>query len=65
MDKTAVEWSYYQRSISDRTHRRTPHSAFYDYQEITTWFSDRGLQFTNVNRATHTENVGLSTLYCQ
>jgi hypothetical protein len=64
LDKTATEHSYYQRSIGERTHRRTPYSAFYDYDEITQWFNDRWVDFKNVNRATHTENVWLSTLYC-
>jgi len=64
LDKTATEYSYYQRSLGERTHRRTPYSAFYDYDEITQWFNDRWIDFKNVNRATHTENVWLSTLYC-
>ena len=64
LDKTATEHSYYQRSIGEWTHRRTPQSAFYDYGEINQWFLDRWVAFTNINRATHTENVWLSTLYC-
>ena len=64
LDKTATERSIKMRTNGTRSHKRTATSGYYNYREIVRWFEDRWLTFTNISRATFTENVGFASLGC-
>ena len=65
LDATALEWSGVGKSRGNISHKRDPKDpAFYNYAAITSWFKDRGLVFKNVNRVTHTENIGFGYFRC-
>lgn len=61
---TATEWSAQAMQQGTIEHKRSPDAAYYDYTMIEQWFTDRGLTFANVNRATFTENIGWGTYKC-
>lgn len=64
LNRSAVDWAKEIRDKKTADHKRTGTSAYYDYVEITEWFADLGLVFKNVNRATHTENIGWGYYKC-
>lgn len=65
LDATALEWSGVAKSRGQISHKRDPKDpAFYNYAAVTSWFKDRGLVFKNVNRVTHTENIGFGYFRC-
>lgn len=65
LDATALEWSQVSKSRGNITHKRDLSDASaYNYAAITKWFGDRGLVFKNVNRVTHTENIGFGYFTC-
>lgn len=64
LDRTSIDWSKFMRDTSNVTHTRPGTTAYYDYNAINIWFANRGLVFKNLNRATHTENIGWNTYKC-
>lgn len=57
LDATALEWSQISADRGYIDHRRNPGDSYYNYPIINQWFLDRGLDFKNVYRVTHTENI--------
>lgn len=64
LDRTALVWSQVSKDRGYMDHKRPGQSAYYDYWMITDWFANLGLTFQNVNRATHTENIGYGYFNC-
>lgn len=62
---TATERSEVLKKKWVADHRRTSSSSYYNYAELVDWFEQRGITFTNVNRATFTENIGYARLTCR
>jgi uncharacterized protein YkwD len=64
LDATALEWSQFMADENEVTHKRPGQTEYYDYNLIKNWFSDRGLNFANVNRVTFSENIGMGVYSC-
>lgn len=64
LDATALEWSKFMADKKEITHKRPGQTAYYDYNIIKNWFSDRGLEFANINRVTFSENIGMGVYKC-
>jgi len=64
LNKSAQTWSDYQSSISFATHKRDDNDMYYDYQKITKWLADESVVCKNIDKYTHTENVGWGAYYC-
>ena len=64
LEDTAFEWSNTQLEAGTAGHRRDPDDQYYDYDAITTWFSDRDVVCENRSWITHTENVGWGQFAC-
>jgi len=64
LDRSAIAWSETNKAKGVMDHKRSPGDAYYDYAKITAWFADLGLVFKNVNRVTHTENIGWGIYHC-
>ncbi len=65
LDRTALEWSKVSAERGAISHKRDLSDTLaYNYAAITNWFAARGLVFNNVNRATHTENIGFGYFAC-
>lgn len=65
LHKTAADRSETMQHKWVADHKRFKGSAYYAYGEIQQWFSDRGVEFVNVSRATFTENIGRATFRCK
>lgn len=46
-------------------HQRKATDGYYNYHSINSRFAERGLVFQNINRATHTENIGRGVFRCK
>lgn len=64
LNRSAYIWSEFSRDRGEMSHKRIGQTEYYDYNMITQWFADLGLQFENVNRVTHSENIGWGVLSC-
>ncbi len=64
LSRTANVWSQEMIRRGKMTHQRNPGDSYYDYWKITEWFKDLGLEFKNVNRVTHTENIAWQYYNC-
>lgn len=64
LTKTASVRSSTMRKKQSADHKRFAWSSYYDYTQIEHWFDELGVQFTNDNRSTFTENVGYSYFVC-
>ncbi len=64
LDRTANDWARTMRDTGSTTHKRNPGDPYYDYWKINQWFVDRGVEVKNVNRVTHTENIGGGYMSC-
>ena len=64
LDYSAYVWSKYSSDRGYIDHKRPGQSAYYDYYMIEDWFTDLGLTFKNVSRATFTENIGWYPYSC-
>jgi len=64
LNRTTTNWSKVSRDRGYMNHKRPGTTAYYDYNAITKWFRSLGLEFQNVNRATHTENIGWDVYSC-
>lgn len=64
LNRSAVAWAEEMKKKGVMDHKRTGQTAYYDYNIITKWFADLGLVFKNVNRVTHTENIGWGYYTC-
>ena len=64
LNNSAQNWSEYQKSISTATHKRNPNDAYYDYQKITNWLASEWVVCKNIDKFTHTENVGWGGYTC-
>lgn len=64
LDRTAAEWSRVMRDRGAASHKRNLSDPYYDYAKITRWFADRGVTVKNVQRVTHSENIGIGILKC-
>lgn len=62
--RTANIWSQEAVRRGEITHKRDPGDSYYDYWKITEWFRNLGLEFKNVNRVTHTENIAWEYYNC-
>lgn len=62
--RTANSWSQEAVRRGEITHQRDPGDSYYDYRKITEWFKNLGLEFKNVNRVTHTENIAWEYYNC-
>ncbi len=65
LSRTATFWSEYSAQQGVINHQRPGQKAYYDYDAITQWFRDQGIEFTNVNGFTFTENIGYGSWNCQ
>ncbi len=65
LDKTAADRSETMKKKWVADHRRFAKSAYYAYGEIEQRFSNRGVEFVNVSRATFTENIWRATFRCK
>lgn len=64
LNQSAITWSKLAKVRGYIDHKRVGQTAYYDYNKITTWFAEQGLVFENVNKATHTENIGWAYYNC-
>lgn len=71
LSATAQEWAEFSANRGYTTHGRpgdgctgATNYVCYNYTAIDQWFKDRGVNATNVNRSTHTENVGFGGFKC-
>lgn len=64
LDVTALEWSQISADRGYIDHKRNPGDSYYNYPIINQWFLDRGLDFKNVYRVTHTENIWRGPYRC-
>jgi hypothetical protein len=64
LDITALEWSELSKRQWFITHRRNPSDSYYDYWKINSWFEEHWIKAKNVNRVTHTENIGYGYYSC-
>lgn len=71
LSATAQEWAEFSRDRGYTTHGRPGDGCVgeknyvcYNYKVIDQWFKDRGVFATNINRSTHTENVGYGSFKC-
>lgn len=62
--RTAIAWSQEAVRRGEITHKRDPGDSYYDYRKITDWFKSYGLEFKNVYRVTHTENIAWEYYNC-
>lgn len=58
LNRTAFLWSRFSADRDQGSHKRPGQIAYYDYNIITQWFRDLGLEFANVYRVTYSENIG-------
>lgn len=64
LNRSAYIWSDFSMKRGELSHKRPGQTAYYDYNMINEWFRDLGLQFENVNRVTHSENIGWGPYSC-
>lgn len=64
LTRTATNWSNVSAARGYMDHKRPGTTAYYDYNAITSWYRDLGLEFANVNRVTHSENIGWDVYRC-
>lgn len=71
LSTTAQEWAEFSANRGYTTHGRpgdgctgATNYVCYNYNAIDQWLKDRGVNATNVNRSTHTENVGFGGFKC-
>lgn len=64
LHRSATAWAEEMKAKGVMDHKRTGQTEYYDYNMITQWFADLGLVFKNVNRVTHTENIGWGYYSC-
>lgn len=64
LDRTANDWARTMRDTGSMSHKRNPGDPYYDYWKIDQWFVDREIEVKNVNRVTHTENIGGGYMSC-
>lgn len=62
--RTAFVWSENAEQRGYMDHRRDPGDVYYDYWKITDWFKNLGLEFKNVYRVTHSENISWGVYNC-
>lgn len=62
--RTAIVWAENAEQRGYMDHRRDPGDVYYDYWKITDWFKDLGLEFKNVYRVTHSENISWGVYSC-
>jgi uncharacterized protein YkwD len=62
---TATEWSNFSKERGYIDHKRTGQTAYYDYNLITNWFTDYGIEFENINSITFTETIGWGYYICK
>ena len=65
LDRTALEWSNTAKEQWFISHKRNPNDSYYDYWKIDAWFQERWIVAKNINRITHTENIGYGTYSCK
>ncbi len=71
LNGTAQDWANFSRDRGYITHGRPgdgcigeTNYACYNFQAIDKWFQDRGVNPTIINRAKHTENLGIGSFQC-
>jgi uncharacterized protein YkwD len=64
LNRTAYIWSAFSEERGEITHKRIGQTEYYDYNMINDWFRDLGLQFENIQRVTHSENIGGGSFSC-
>lgn len=64
LNRTATNWSEVAKNRGYMDHKRPGTTAYYDYWAITDWFKNLGLEFKNIYRVTHTENIGWGPYNC-
>ncbi len=64
LNRSAYIWSAFSNERGDMSHKRIGQTEYYDYDMINQWFADLGLQFENVFRVTHSENIGWGPYNC-
>jgi uncharacterized protein YkwD len=65
LSRTAKIWSEEVKDRGYLDHRRNEGDAYYDYNIITDWFRNLGLEFANNGGYTHTENITWSPFNCE
>lgn len=58
LNDTAEEWSDTSLTRWYISHKRDPNDSYYNYNKITSRFKDRWVVCKNINRITHSENIG-------
>ncbi len=64
LNRSATNWSELAKDRGYMDHKRPGTTDYYDYWAITDWFKDLGLEFKNIYRVTHTENIGWGPYSC-
>lgn len=64
LTRTAQEWSDYANDVGYITHKRNGQTSYYDYARMADWFSDREIEFKNIQSSTFTENIGWGVYNC-
>ncbi|MGE3279008.1 MAG: S-layer homology domain-containing protein [Candidatus Altimarinota bacterium] len=64
LNRSAYVWSDFSMQRGELSHKRPGQTAYYDYNMINDWFRNLGLQFENVQRVTHSENIGWGPYSC-
>lgn len=61
---TASEWSRYQCSIDEMTHKRVRNDSYYNYPRIEKWFNDRWVNCEVLWWVTSSESISKYSYYC-
>lgn len=64
LNRSAHIWSGIMKEKGTIDHSRPGQTEYYDYNMINNWFLDLGLSFENVERVTHSENIGGGSFDC-
>jgi uncharacterized protein YkwD len=64
LNRSAYIWSEFSHQRGEISHKRIGQTEYYDYSMINQWFADLGLQFENIYRVTHSENIGGGGFSC-
>lgn len=64
LNRTATIWSEQAKQKGKIEHKRPGQKKYYDYQKITAWFANLGLQFKNIHGVTNTENIAWDFYSC-
>ena len=65
LNRSAYGWSEFSKDRGYISHKRIGQEAYYDYNMITAWFKNLGLEFENIYGVTYSENIGSGYVSCE